>query len=118
MKDKNGGEITDGSYLRIRFKMYENELYDGIYKVSLDGFSGLKCSLVELFTPEVTFHVALRWERKDFTFAYKRYNEIPDYFDYLAIDEQIYKTTYRDREFKILRHYSDDIELINYTENG
>lgn len=108
MLDKNGNEITDGCLLRIKFKMYdENRDFDGIFKVHLNGFTGLHCRLVELKYPEETFTTSLTWRGDDFCSDYKNSKD-----NYLAIDDKfelfgLYKQT------RVLtRSYSNDIEIV------
>lgn len=115
MKDKNGKEIQNGDFLRIKFKMYEEECqYDGVYKVILDGWEGASLRLVEIFEPEETFHTSLTWNRGDLTFDYKNSKEYPDYGNYLAIDDEFETVGLYDRLERI-RHYSNDIEIVeNY----
>ena len=110
MKDKNGKEIQHGDFLRIKFKMYDEECqYDGVYKVILDGWEGAMLRMVEIFEPEETYHTSLTWLRGDLTFDYVNAKTNPDYGNYLAIKDT-YVETY-DSAVK-LRHYSNDIEII------
>lgn len=112
MKDKNGKEIQHGDFLRIKFKMYEEECqYDGIYQVILDGWEGATLRLVEIFEPEETYHTSLTWNRGDLTFDYKNFRENPEYGNYLAIDQRN-EDGGRWSESVILRHYSNDIEIV------
>lgn len=112
MKDKNGKEIQHGDFLRIKFKMYKEECqYDGIYKVILDGWEGATLRLVEIFEPEETFHTSLAWIRGDLTFDYMNAKTNPDYGNYLSINRKE-ETSGRWGESVILRHYSNDIEII------
>lgn len=105
MFDKNGKEITDGCLLRIKFKRYDDEQFDGVFKVRLDPFTGLECSLVEVFQPEFTFTTSLTWHRGDFCFDYKNHNTRQNYYQYLAIDEK------RTANGVINQYYSNDIEI-------
>lgn len=111
MLDKNGNEITDGCLLRMKFKTHdENCDFDGIFKVHLNGFTGLHCRLIELKCPEETSITSLSWERNDFCFDYKNSN--PNYSKYLAIDDKfelfgLYKQTRM-----LTRSYSNDIEIV------
>lgn len=112
MKDKNGKEIQDCSFLRIKFKMYEEEVqYDGIYQVRLDGWEGVSLRLVEIFEPEETFHTSLTWKRGDLTFDYMNHKDNPNYSEHLAIDRR-YETVGIYDKVQILRHYSNDIEIL------
>lgn len=112
MKDKNGKEIQHGDFLRIKFKMYEDECqYDGVYKVILDGWEGATLRLVEIFEPEETFHTSLTWMRNELCFDYKNAKTNPDYGNYLAIDDN-WETSGIYDKVQIIRHYSNDIEII------
>lgn len=112
MKDKTGKEIQHGDFLRIKFKMYEDECqYDGIYKVILDGWEGATLRLVEIFEPTETFHTSLTWNRGDLTFDYRNSKTNPDYGNYLAIDQKIQTVGLYERQ-EIIRSYSNDIETI------
>lgn len=112
MKDKNGKEIQDCSFLRIKFKMYEEECqYDGIYFVQFDDWQGATLRLVEIFEPTETYHTSLTWNRGDLTFDYKNSKENPDYGSYLTINRKE-ENNGRFGESVILRHYSNDIEIV------
>ena len=119
MKDKNGKEIQHGDFLRIKFKMYEEECqYDGIYQVHLDGWQGAALRMVEIFEPEETYHTSLTWNRGDLTFDYKNAKTNPNYGEHLTIDEKRHNVG-RYGDVEILRHYSNDIEIIeNYESKG
>lgn len=115
MKDKNGKEIQHGDFLRIKFKMYEEEChYDGIYKVILDGWEGATLKLVEIFEPEETFHTSLKWNRGDLTFDYMNSKTNSDYYHFLVIADKNEDTSngYHSGKRIHLRHYSNDIEII------
>lgn len=112
MKDKNGKEIQHGDFLRIKFKMYEEECqYDGVYKVILDGWEGATLRLVEIFEPTETFHTSLTWKRKELCFDYKNTKTNPDYYQYLAIDDKNEQGV-NIRSWDHIRSYSNDIEII------
>lgn len=112
MKDKNGKEIQDCSFLRIKFKMYEEEVqYDGIYFVQCNDWEGVTLRLVEIFEPDETFHTSLTWKRGDLTFDYMNHKDNPHYSEYLAIDRKE-ENNGRFGESMILRHYSNDIEIV------
>lgn len=112
MKDKNGKEIQHGDFLRIKFKMYEEECqYDGIYKVILDGWEGATLRMVEIFEPTETYHTSLNWMRKELCFDYMNHKDIPNYSEYLAIDKKYETVGLYDKQM-IVRHYSNDIEII------
>jgi hypothetical protein len=113
MLDKNGNEITDGCLLRMKFKMYnENCDFDGIFKVHLNGFTGLHCKLVELKYPEETFTTSLTWGRNDFCFDYKNSKTNPDYFKYLAIADKTELVGLYKQTRVPIRSYSNDIEIV------
>ena len=115
MKDKNGKEIQHSDFLRIKFKMYEDECqYDGIYKVILDGWEGATLRLVEIFEPEETFHTSLTWMRKALCFDYKNAKINPYYYQFLAIADKNEDTGngYHSGKIIHLRHYSNDIEIV------
>jgi len=116
MKDKNGKEIQDCSFLRIKFKMYEEEVqYDGIYFVQFNDWEGASLRLVEIFEPEETFHTLLTWKRGDLTFDYKSSQTNPHYSEYLAIDRKEDSSGPFNRDWATLRHYSNNIEIVeNY----
>lgn len=105
MFDKNGNKITDDCLLRIKFKRYDDEQFDGVFKVRLDPFTGLECSLVEVFEPEFTFVTKLTWSRGDFNFDYMNRDKHPNYGQYLVIEEK------RTANGVINQHYSNDIEI-------
>ena len=105
MFDKNGNKITDGCLLRTKFKRYDGEQFDGVFKVRLDPFTGLECTLVELFEPSETFTTSLTWLRGDFCIDYKNHATNPNYYQYLAVDEK------RIANGVINQYYSNDIEI-------
>lgn len=107
MFDKNGKEITDGCLLRIKFKRWNSEQFDGVFEVRLDPFTGLECTLVESFEPPFAFSIItkLSWLRRDFCFDYKNHANRPNYYQYLAVDEK------RTANGVINQQYSNDIEI-------
>jgi len=112
MKDKNGKEIQHGDFLRIKFKMYEEECqYNDIYKVFLNGWEGATLRMVEIFEPEETFHTSLTWKRGDLTFDYMNRKDNPNYMEHLAIDNKYETTGLYDKRDQV-RYYSNDIEII------
>lgn len=112
MFDKNGNTITDGCLLRIKFKRWDNEQFDGAFKVHLDPFVGLECTLIELFEPNETFVTKLTWLRGDFCVDYKNHTTNPNYRQYLAIDEK------RIGNGVTNQHYSNDIEIYGFYTRG
>lgn len=115
MKDKNGKEIQHGDFLRIKFKMYEEECqYDGIYQVILDGWEGATLRLVEIFEPTETCHTSLTWLRGDLCLDFKSNKTKSNYYEFLAIDDKFEIIGIYDKRVQV-RHYSNDIEIVeNY----
>ena len=111
MKDKNGNEITNGCYLRIKYGYgKEKQLQDGIYKITLDLFRGISAKIVSIIEPELTLHTSLSWERGDLTFDYVNQNH-----DRLAVANTWGENTRAGSRWEE-QHYSNDIELAEFVE--
>ena len=98
MKDKNGKEITHGCYVRIKYR-YNDEDFNSIFKVNIDGFWGCKMTFVEDKINDIPYYPSLGVRGGYFSSDYVNNN-----FNRLALNT---------REI-IEDIYSNDIEVIDY----
>lgn len=109
MVDKNGIEIVDKCYLRIKYKYGDEEqLQDAIYLVSLNLYSGIELNMVHINYPESSFHTSIKWDRREIREDYVNGN-----YDRLAIVDTWGENTMHRQKWKE-QHYSNDIEVVDY----
>ncbi len=111
MKDKNGKEIKNGCFLRVKYPYGESkQLQDGIYRVNLNEFSGIEMRIVKILQPETTFHTTLTWHRNELREDYVNQN-----YDRLAVMDTMGKNHMHGNTW-IEQNYSNDIEIVEFKE--
>ena len=117
--DKNGKEIYENTYVRVKGIMGDNGEYeyDVIYRVELDILTGIRLVFISLFNNEPdsiknSFPISLTLS---FFYDSLSIDYVNQAYDRLAIKETYGKNSISNKKWKE-NHYSNDIEVVDNPE--